>query len=210
MTVSGTVLLTADSGEDSSTQNESDSATFDDGAEAVGGPEATSSPPTTSSPQSEVLRPTSAIASNERENVPLRCDGHMQEFDVGNLIDFDSGTGWGASSTDGTGQWAEISFGRSVTLTSVGMTPGYLRVEPRRDTGCQDVSEFSYNRFVTSVRYDFDGGESVTQSFDRVPEVQSVSVDVVTSTVTITILGTDRSPTADDDTIISEAFFEGY
>ena len=69
---------------------------------------------------------------------------------------------------------------------------------------------FEYNRFVSAVDYRFDDGSTVTQRFDRVPSLQMQDVTtIVTSSVVITIRSTERGPLADDDTIISEAAFEG-
>jgi hypothetical protein len=53
------------------------------------------------------------------------------------------------------------------------------------------------------VEYRFDDGSTVVQQFDPQPEVQYVDVDVVTGTVSITVLATSASG-GRDYTAISE------
>ncbi len=173
------------------------------GTAAVGGEVAT----VTGTP--ERLFPTRAEATAERNAVNLRCGGAFVDYVAGNLIDGDADTGWGASNTDGAGESITISFDRDVRLTEVGMTPGYTKVGPRSDADCQDVFAYPYNRFVVGVRYAFDDGSVVEQRFEDRGEMQTIGVDTVTSSVTITILETDRHG-KDDDTIISEAHFWGF
>jgi hypothetical protein len=163
---------------------------------------------TTSAPVSVIVQPIGAQASATRPAVSqLRCGG-SNRFDAELLIDGDVNTGWGASVTDGSGEYVDITFDGEIHLTEVGMTPGYLRVAPRYDQGCADVLAFDYNRFIDAVEYRFDDGSTVVQYFEQVPTMQTIDVDVVTHTVRITVLRTTR--TVDDDTIISEAFFMGY
>jgi hypothetical protein len=150
-----------------------------------------------------------ARASNTRPAVTsLRCGGSA-DYEAMNLVDGNDDTGWGASSTDGTGETITLDFGRTVQLTRIGLTPGYLKFGPRYDQGCASVSAFEFNRFVTAVEYRFDDGSAVTHHFEWQPTLQFQDVDVQTSTVTILILGTSRPAGADDDTILSEAVFEG-
>ena len=157
----------------------------------------------------ERLFPTRADATAERNAVNLRCGGAFVDYVAGNLIDGDTDTGWGASNTDGAGESITIFFDREVRLTEVGMTPGYTKVGPRSDADCQDVFAYPYNRFVVGVRYAFDDGSVAEQRFEDRGEMQTIGVETVTSSVTITILETDRHG-KDDDTIISEAHFWGY
>lgn len=155
-----------------------------------------------------LLIPISAIATNERAAVSkLRCGG-SNSFEAAHLIDGDPQTGWGASVGDGAGQSATIDFGQIVTLSRVGLSPGYLRVAPRGDLDCEDALAFEYNRFVTEVRYSFDDGSSISQTFEQVAEVQEVPVEIRTKFVTITIISTIQLGD-DQDTIISDAVFYG-
>lgn len=162
-------------------------------------------------PVSQPIQPQSIVASNEREGVNLRCPPHnFITYSATNLIDGNMDTGWGASSSDGTGQSATVRFAGPRHLTSVALTPGYVKFGPRFDQGCTAVSAFPFNRFVTQVEYQFDDGSTTVQSFENTPGLQEMAVDEVTTSVVIRILGTQRPTNADDDTIISEAEFEGY
>jgi hypothetical protein len=93
----------------------------------------------------------------------------------------------------------------------VGLTPGFLNIAARSDLGCgEPVNAFTYNRFVEQVEYRFDDGSVVVQAFEQRPEMQRMQITPITTTnVKITIMSTRRIPPADNDTIISEAAFEG-
>lgn len=169
-------------------------------------------PPTPNSvalaPVSE-LSPVSAVASDERVPADQRCTGETVFYSAPQLIDGDLQTGWGAGQNDGTGQSIRLTFSGPVQLTRIGLTPGYAKIGPRADRGCVDTPAFGVNRFVPLVEYRFDDGSTVTQRFDRRPDIQTIEVDVVTSSVVITVLETILPPGADDDTVLSEAYFEG-
>lgn len=155
------------------------------------------------------VAPMDVTVSNERDSVPLRCTGERMGYYGTQLIDGDLQTGWGASKTDGTDQSAVFNFGGSKQITTVGITPGYLRVAERNDQGCAVVPAFPYNRFVQSVRWEFDDGTSVVQDFEQRGEMQRKEVNKQTSSIRMVILSTVRPPGADDDTVISEAEFTG-
>ena len=143
---------------------------------------------------------TNMALSEARE--PLAYSGEQ-------LIDGDENFGWGASMGDAAGATADMQFSGPVKLATVGLTPGYTRLAPRSKAGCQTVVAFPYQRFVQAVRWTFDDGSSVEQSFDQRPEMQTKPVDVTTSSVKLTILSTARPAGADDETVISEAAFTG-
>lgn len=168
----------------------------------------TSVAPTTQPPVSLPLTPESIVASATRAPVQrLRCGG-SNSFEAALLIDGDFDTGWGAGSGDGSGQWVRIDFAAELHLTRIGLTPGYVRLAPRYDQGCKEVLAFDYNRFVGAVEYRFDDGTTLRHNFVQEPTLQFIDIDVVTRSVTITILSTVK--TVDNDTIISEAAFFGY
>jgi hypothetical protein len=128
------------------------------------------------------------------------------------LVDQDLNLGWGASRSDGTGEYADVRFAGPVRLMRIRIAPGYLRMGQRADAGCAVVSSFDRNRHVTAVRYEFDDGSSLVHDLAAVPQLQSIDVPnggVVTAGVRVVVLGTVRPPGADDDTVISEAAFEG-
>lgn len=156
----------------------------------------------------QLLIPVSATATNERAAVSkLRCGG-SNSFEAIHIIDGDPQTGWGASVGDGAGQSVTIDFGQIVKLSSVGLTPGYLRVAPRGDLDCNDASAFEFNRFIEEVEYQFDDGSTLRQTFERLAEVQTMPVAIRTKTVTITVVSTLKVGD-DQDTIISDAEFYG-
>ena len=154
--------------------------------------------------------PVDVSASNTRESVAsLRCTRQPLGYYGDQLIDGDPQTGWGASKSDGSGQTARFNFGGSKQISTVGITPGYIRVAERADANCAVVSAFPYNRFVDSVRWEFEDGSSEVQTFEQRGEMQTIEVNKQTSFVRMVILSTTRPPGADDDTVISEAEFTG-
>lgn len=176
-------------------------------------PTTTSAAPTiTSAPSPGPLTPASASASSEQSGVNSICTDEFFTFPARNAIDGSEQTGWGTAPDDGTGERLTVDFGRTVHLTSVGATPGYTKIGPNADIGCQSETRFYDNRVVTSARWTFDGGQSVVQDFSFTPTLQPFGVDVDTRRVTFEILGTvpGGGPDTDSDTIISEVRFEGY
>jgi serine/threonine protein kinase len=165
----------------------------------------------TTFPSSVAIQPISAKGFVGRSAVLRKCSGQRKSFDSAFLIDGDNDTGWGVSSGDGSGKTITIGFGRPTRLTSVGLTPGFLNIAARSDLGCgEPVNAFVYNRFVEQVAYRFDDGSTVVQTFERKPEMQRMQITpTLTTNVKITIVSTRRIPPADNDTIISEAAFEG-
>jgi hypothetical protein len=88
---------------------------------------------------------------------------------------------------DGVGQRLEIDFPGKVTLMSIGMVPGYAKIDPRDGT-----DRYAQNRRISAVSYTFDDGSTITQSFDtsvHYRHLQTIPLpNVSTSHVTITIL----------------------
>ncbi|MEI2705417.1 MAG: hypothetical protein V9E89_09205 [Ilumatobacteraceae bacterium] len=155
------------------------------------------------------LTPTRVIGSNTLAVTPrLACTGGSISYFAEQLVD-GTDLGWGASSSDGVGQYVDVSFDRPVHLSTVGITPGYLRQARRPSNDCEPASSFGVNRFVNAVEWTFDDGTSVVQRFEQRPEMQLTPVDATTTNVRMTILSTTRPPGADDDTVISEASFTG-
>lgn len=176
-----------------------------------GGSAATSSGGgTNASAGTSPVSPIDVTVSNTRDSVgSLRCTGQPLGYYGSQLIDGDPQTGWGASQSDGSGQTALFDFGGSKQISTVGITPGYVRVAERAGANCAVVSAFPYNRFVSSVRWEFEDGSSVVQNFEQRGEMQSIDVNKQTSFVRVVILSTTRPGGADDDTVISEAAFTG-
>ena len=180
-------------------------------ATAPTSPPSATAPPTTPPSVIEQLSPSGIRAIAERQSSRQRCNNNeVNSYSAFNLIDGSDQTGWGAGANDGTGASATITFDAPVQLTQIGLTPGYTKVGPRAAQNCQAVSAWQFNRFVTAVEYRFDDGTTVTQSFTNDPVMQFIDVNVRTENVVLTILGTQRPPGADDDTILSEINFRGH
>lgn len=179
------------------------------GAGAASEGETGGSPVDGAPPPAQEIRPVAATATAVRDSVNLRCGNQHVTYGPQELIDGDVNTGWGAGANDGTGQSITVELGGTFRLTEIGLSPGYLKIGPRADTDCQPVEAFPRNRYIPRVEYRFDDGSTVVHDLPRVAAIQTLAVDVVTSTVTITILETVLPPGADDDTILSEATFAG-
>lgn len=156
------------------------------------------------------LAPMKAEAITVQDSVILECSKQRVTYTAGNLIDQNPNTAWWASTDDdGEGRFAVITFNSIVHLTKVGLIPGYTNQAPRKDRDCKLSDAFGFNRFVSSVRYDFDDGSHVVQEFRPEPRMQTQPVDTTTKTVRITILSTELPGNADNDTLISETYFAG-
>ncbi len=153
-----------------------------------------------------VAQPTTVTSSATRSSVNLRCNGARVSYGAWNLFDGDMNTGWGASKRDGTGESVTVRFAQPTHLRRISMTPGFLRDGQRQDQNCAVVNAFTYNRRIVEVAFDFDS-TTVRHVFSTDAALQSFDLDTVTSSVTMTILGTERWG-SDDETIISELRFE--
>jgi hypothetical protein len=83
------------------------------------------------------------------------------------------------------GESVTITFARPVHLRGIGLIPGYAKVDP--ETG---ADRFAENRRIRAVRYVFDDGTWVRQTFADQPLLQTRTVDVTTGSVTIVIVKT--------------------
>lgn len=103
-----------------------------------------------------------------------------------NAVDGLPNTAWRCNG-DAVGQRLIISLPGRVTLTSIGLVPGYAKTDPYDGT-----DRYAQNRRVSAVEYTFDDGSTARQSFDTSPYNRSVQAldlpNVATSHVTITIL----------------------
>ena len=201
-----------DSAEDRSTGPSSKNGDNEADDEVVGGTEPNVTLAATTLPAADPVPVTPQVVgvSFERPAVDsIVCTGEPLAYSGAQLVDGDENYGWGASMGDAAGATADMRFAGPVKLATVGLTPGYTRVAPRSNANCQTVVAFPYNRFVQSVRWTFDDGTSVDQTFDQRAELQTLPVDVTTTTVKLTILSTARPGSADNETVISEAAFTG-
>jgi hypothetical protein len=99
-------------------------------------------------------------------------------------------------------------FGGPVTLASVGLVPGYAKVDPLDGT-----DRFAENRTVTAVTWRFDDGSTHRQTISS-PGPSLVTVDlprgVTTSEVVLEIAGTGNDGAIRDFTAVSDVRFAGY
>lgn len=133
----------------------------------------------------------------------------MVTYGPENAVDDAPDTAWRCDG-DGVGEQLEVSFPAQRTLTSAGLVPGYAKTDAYDGT-----DRYLQNRRISSVRYTFDDGSSVVQSFDTGTgrNLQTIALpNVSTSHVTITILGsvdgeaTNGQPVSDKVAISQVAF----
>ncbi|MGH3886168.1 MAG: discoidin domain-containing protein [Pseudonocardiaceae bacterium] len=113
-------------------------------------------------------------------------NGTLFTYEPDKAIDNVRDTAWRCNG-DGVGQWLKISFQGNVTLTSIGIVPGYAKTDPSDGT-----DRYAQNRRISAVNYTFDDGSTVIQRLDSDTldrSTQTLSLpNISTSHVTITIL----------------------
>jgi Protein of unknown function (DUF2510) len=109
-------------------------------------------------------------------------DGTPVSFGAGNLIDGDTSTAWRCQ-VPVDGETITLTFADRARLRSVGMIGGYTKVDPA--TG---VDRFEENYRVKEARWTFDDGTSIVQRLEDSSEMQTMSVEARTTTVTVEIL----------------------
>jgi hypothetical protein len=130
------------------------------------------------------------------------ASGQSVTYEVGNLADGQNETAWRVPGS-GVGVTLRAEWDAPVTLTSIGLVPGYAKVDPTDGS-----DRFWENRRVLAVRYHFDNGTVVDASFTESPDLQPTTVQVTTRTVTVEITRTTPSPER-NYTAISELAFAG-
>lgn len=130
------------------------------------------------------------------------ASGQPVTYEAANLADGRNETAWRVPGS-GVGTTVRAEWDAPVTLTSIGLVPGYAKVDP-----ADGSDRFWQNRRVLAVRYHFDGGAVVDARFSESPDLQPTAVQVTTRTVTVEIART--TPARERDfTAISELVFEG-
>jgi hypothetical protein len=93
-----------------------------------------------------------------------------------------------------------------VHITQVGLIPGYDKIDD-----CTAADRFEQMRKVTGVTWRFADGTSVPQAFTPERTMQTMAVDVVTTTVVVEIAGTTPPGASElNFTPISEVSLVGY
>src|SRR6266511_1970722 len=136
-----------------------------------------------------VLRPDRLRASATAEPA-LDASGERVSYGAANLVDDDPTTAWRVSG-DGVGTTIRAEWDEPVALTSIGVVPGYAKVDAADHT----------DRFHQDP--------AVTVTFADLAELQTFTVDVRTRRVTIEITRTTAAPER-DFTAISELAFVGH
>jgi hypothetical protein len=106
------------------------------------------------------------------------------------------------------GQRLYLHFDAPVTVTSVGLVPGYDKVDP-----ADGIDRFTENRTITAVRWSFDDGSSVRQEIPSPSrDLAQVTLDsaVRTTTVVLQVASTGNDGARRDYTAISEVEILGF
>ena len=148
-----------------------------------------------------------ALSSTSTAGDSVDDQGNPITYAPANAVDGDPTTAWRASTGDGVGQELVLQLPGTYLLTSVGLSPGYDKVDAKTGT-----DRFRQNRRISSVTWTFDDGSTVAQNFKDDRAVQVTAVNVITRTVHIRI--TSSLPPADttdprDFVAISDVSFQG-
>jgi hypothetical protein len=126
----------------------------------------------------------------------------ITSFGAANAVDGYGDTAWRAEG-DGTGHWLRFDLGGERRVLTVGLLPGYDKIDP-----CDGTDRWAQSRRPTRVTWLFDDGTSVSQELVDTPEMQTVPVDATSRFVELRIDGVTADP-ARDFTAISEVTIQG-
>lgn len=161
-------------------------------------------PTTTFAPPAGAVQPAGASATCQSPDSE-EANGTPIVFSPSNVLDHNPATAWRCP-VPVSGQSLTLTLTGETQLTSVGMIGGYVKVDPL--TG---IDRFEQNHRVRRVVWTFSDGTSVTQDLADSREMQTLSVDVVTTTVTIEILSTYPPSGEDpkDNVVVAEVQLVG-
>ena len=132
-------------------------------------------------------------------------DGNLVAYVAAQLVDGKPSTAWRMEG-DGTGAEVRLVLRQPSVIDRVGLVNGYAK-----QVGAVDW--YPNNRRVLAVRWTFDDGTSVEQTFAERPQLQRLKIDPVsTSAVTLTILQVTppgAGPLGRDYTTISSVVLSG-
>ena len=124
-------------------------------------------------------------------------DGTVISYGAEQVGDHDGSTAWCAAD-DASGEFITLSFGSPVTITSVGIEPGYDKVD-----AASGRDRWDENRHVTAVTYVFEDNTRVSATLDGTRAVQQHRLDApITSTYVNVVIDSTEGI---GDTCISEA-----
>jgi serine/threonine protein kinase len=150
-----------------------------------------------------LLRPSGVNASSVVE-AGVDASGNAVTYDPQNAIDGRADTTWRVAG-DGAGEWLQLDFGSEVSVSSIGLIPGYDKIDPSDRT-----DRFTQNRVVKVARFEFSDGSSVRASFEQIRDMQFVAFEqpIRTKSIRIVVEQTYPAPPAEqggrDFTPISE------
>jgi hypothetical protein len=151
------------------------------------------------------IEPTSVSATSTAPD-GVDAAGRPVSYGPSRSTDGDPGTAW-RTTGDGIGVTLTLALPDGVTVTEVGLLPGYAKVDPVDGT-----NRFFENRRILRVRYRFDssaGSSEVEAAFQDRADVQFTDVGKRPATVlSIDILETTPNPSR-DYTAISEIQLRG-
>lgn len=163
------------------------------------------SPPLTETVSASGETP-SAISASSTAPPQEDAGGREHTYEPDNAIDGITETAWQVEE-DSTGEYLLLEYDEPVVVTSVGVIPGYDKIDPFDGT-----DRFYQRHVVEEAEIEFSDGSSVEAEFDQDPKMQFTQVpETETEYVRITILDTyppDASPGA-DIAAISEIEVEG-
>jgi serine/threonine protein kinase, bacterial len=164
-------------------------------------------PPANNGPN-VVLRPSRISASSAAEP-GVDAQGNQITYDPQNAVDGRPDTTWRVAG-DGAGQWLQLDFATEISVASIGMIPGYDKIDPTDNT-----DRFAQNRVVKVVRFEFSDGSTARASFAQIRTMQFVPLpqSVRTRSIRIVIEETFPPPPVEqggrDFTPISEVQVQG-
>lgn len=161
----------------------------------------TVAPPPSAVPSPAQVGPPTVAASVERPGGEDSCTPpNVTSYAAGLAYDSSTDTAWMAPG-DGVGQRLVFTFPEPVTVSEVGLFPGYGKFDP-----CTGDDRFFQLRRIGSVQWMFEDGSVVDQTFTSEKSVQSIPIAPrATRSVTISIVTTiDPGIARLDHTPISE------
>jgi hypothetical protein len=165
------------------------------------GPTPTSPP---SAPTGQLLGPSDVVATCESAPATDSRNNPVS-YEPWRAADGKTDTAWRCDG-DSSGQSITLSFGREVTITQIGLLPGYAKVDPYNG-----INRFPEMRRVRSAQFDCIGdGESVrgsvTHLFRDAAQIQNVATPGLTacSAIRVIVVATLPPGGTNDYTPISE------
>jgi len=158
-------------------------------------------------PELRVLTP-SGVSASRTAAAGIDSQNNPVTYEPENAIDGQNDTTWRVDG-DGVGDWLELDFDAEVSVSKVGIIPGYDKIDAADGT-----DRFAQNRVVKKARLEFSDGSSVSAEFAQQRDMQFVELPkpIRTHSIRIVIEETYPPPPAPDGrdfTPISEVQVQG-